>query len=51
MLNENSAPFEVKLNCPNEVTVAAIEEGRAIAYDKSAKGYTNMEDLRTALEV
>ena len=36
---------------PNEVTAAAIEEGRRIASDSSVKGYTNIEDLKAALEV
>ena len=44
-------PFEVKLDIPNETTAAAIAEGRALMQDKNAKGYTNMDDLRTALEV
>ena len=44
-------PFEVKLDIPNETTAAAIAEGRALMQDKNAKGYTNMDDLRAALEV
>ena len=50
-IRENGIPFSLKLNMPNEVTAAAIEEGRRIASDNSVKGYTNMEDLRAALEV
>lgn len=50
-IRENGIPFEVKLNVPNETTVAAIREGRAIAYDRTATGYGNMADLRAALEV
>ncbi len=30
---------------------AAIEEGRRIASDNNVKGYTNMDDLKAALEV
>lgn len=48
-IRENGIPFELKLNIPNEVTAAAIEEGRKLAYDKSAAGYTNMDDLKAAL--
>ena len=50
-IRERGIPFSLKLNVPNEVTAAAIEEGRRIASDSSVKGYTNMEDLKAALEV
>lgn len=47
-IRENGIPFELKLNVPNDVTAAAIEEGRKLAYDKTASGYTNMNDLKVA---
>lgn len=50
-IREHGLPFALKLDEPNEVTAAAIEEGRRIASDSSVKGYTNMDDLRAALEV
>ena len=50
-IRQGGLPFEVKLDIPNETTAAAIAEGRALMRDKNAKGYTNMDDLRTALEV
>ena len=50
-IRENGIPFTLKLDVPNEVTAAAIEEGRRIAADNSVKGYTNINDLKTALEV
>lgn len=46
-IRENGIPFELKLNAPNETTAAAIEEGRKLAYDKTARGYSNMDDLKT----
>ncbi|MBQ8185888.1 MAG: type II toxin-antitoxin system RelB/DinJ family antitoxin [Clostridia bacterium] len=49
-IRENGIPFDLKLNTPNETTAAAIEEGRKLAHDKNAKGYTSMADLRAALE-
>ena len=49
-IRENGIPFSLKLDVPNEVTAAAIEEGRRIAADSSVKGYKNMDDLRAALE-
>lgn len=50
-IRENGIPFNLKLDTPNNATMAAIEEGRRIAHDKSIKGYSNMDDLRKALEV
>ena len=50
-IRENGIPFEVKLKVPNEITVAAIEEGRKIAYDRNINGYKSIEDLKAALEV
>lgn len=50
-IRENGIPFDLKLKTPNEVTMAAIEEGRNIAQNKNVKGYTNMDDLKTALEI
>jgi len=49
-IRENGIPFSLKLDTPNEVTAAAIVEGRRIADDSSVKGYTNMDDLKAALE-
>lgn len=50
-IRENGIPFELKLHTPNQITASAIEEGRSIAYDKSVKGYTNIDELRKALDV
>lgn len=50
-IREKGIPFDLKLNIPNEVTVDAIEEGRRIACDHNIKGYTNIEELKNALEV
>ena len=49
-IRENGIPFALKLDVPNEVTAAAIEEGRRLASDRSVKGYTSMEELKAALE-
>jgi DNA-damage-inducible protein J len=49
-IRENGIPFELKLDVPNSTSANAIAEGRRIAKDTSVKGYTNMEDLRAALE-
>ncbi len=50
VVRENRIPFELKLEKPNEFTVAAIKEGRKIAYDDSINGYSNIDDLMKALE-
>ncbi len=49
-IREQGMPFPVTLGNPNSVTKAAIEEGRRIAKDPTVKGYTNMADLKAALE-
>ena len=49
-IREQGIPFPLTLDTPNSVTRASIEEGRRIAKDPKAKGYTSMADLRAALE-
>lgn len=49
-IREQGIPFALKLNVPNDVTAAAVEEGRRIASDSSVKGYSSMEALKAALE-
>ncbi len=51
MISENEIPVAFKSDVPNETTAAVIEEGRRIASDSSAKGYTDIDDLKSALEV
>lgn len=50
-IRENGIPFEMKLEKPNETTIAAIEEGRRLAKNSSAPRYSNIKDLKAALEV
>ncbi|MFW5676973.1 MAG: type II toxin-antitoxin system RelB/DinJ family antitoxin [Acetivibrio ethanolgignens] len=49
-IRERGIPFDLKLTNPNDLTVAVIEEGRRIARDKNVKGYTDINDLKEALE-
>ncbi len=49
-IRENDIPFSLKLNTPNEITMAAIEEGRRIAADPNVKGYKSLSDLKEALD-
>lgn len=41
---------ETKLDIPNDTTVAAIEEGRKLMSDPAAPRYSNMADLKAALD-
>lgn len=43
-------PFDIKLNTPNEITAAAIAEGKRMMQDRTAKGYHSMEELKAALD-
>lgn len=43
-------PFDLKLDEPNEITKAAIEEERKIMSTPSAPRYSSMDDLKAALE-
>ena len=49
-IRERGIPFELKLDVPNETTIAAIEEGRNMASDPSSPRYSNIDELRDALE-
>ena len=50
-IREHGIPFELKLDVPNEITVAAIEEGKRMMSDPLASRYSSMDDLKSALEV
>lgn len=47
-IREHGIPFELKLDAPNETTVAAIEEGRKLMSDPSALGYSSMDAMKAA---
>ena len=44
-IRERGIPFELKLDVPNETTIAAIEEGRRMASDPSSPRYSNIDEL------
>lgn len=50
-IRENGIPFNLKLDTLNRTTISAIEEGRRIACDNSIESYTNINDLKKALEI
>ena len=50
-IREYGIPFELKLEVPNDITAAAIDEGRKMINDPSAPRYTSLEALKEALEI
>ena len=50
-IREHGIPFELKLEVPNDITAAAIAEGRKMINDPSAPRYTSLETLKEALEI
>lgn len=50
VIRVNGIPFEIKGSIPKQETIGAMEESIAIANGKE-KGYTNIDDLKKALEV
>ena len=43
-------PFSIELPRYNQETLEAMDEGRRISRDPNIKAYSNMEDLKKALE-
>ena len=50
-IREHGIPFELKLDVPNETTVAAIEEGKKMMSNPSTPRYSGMDHLKAALKV
>lgn len=50
-IRENGIPFRLNLNTPNKITAQAIEEGKRILNDKNVESYSNIEDLKKALDI
>ena len=50
-IREHGIPFSLRLEKPNETTIAAIDEGRALLNDTSSPSYSTMTDLKAALGV
>ncbi len=50
-IREHGIPFDLKLDVPNETTIAAIEEGRRLMADPNTPRYSSMDELKAALEV
>ncbi len=50
-IGEHGIPFNLKLNVPNDTTIAAIKEGKKLLNDSTTKGYSSIEDLKKALDI
>lgn len=44
-LREGGIPFAIKMEKPNQETIAAMLEAERIARDPSVKGYTDLDEL------
>ncbi len=50
-IREHGIPFELKLNVPNDTTVAAIEEGKKLLNDPTAPRYSSIDEFKEALDL
>ena len=50
-VRDRRLPFTADLNTYGPETLKAVEEGRRIAHDPDVKGYSDMSELRQALDV
>ena len=48
-LRTRSIPFQITMDTPNAVTLAAMEEARKLASDSNAKTYARVEDALAEL--
>ena len=49
-IRENGIPFELKLDVPNDTTLAAIKEEKELSNDPNTKKYSSIDELKAALE-
>ncbi len=49
-IREHGIPLNLKLDVPNDKTIAAIKEGKKLLNDSTKPGYSNIEDLKKALD-
>lgn len=49
-LRTRSIPFQITMDTPNAVTLAAMEEARNLASDPNAKAYASVEDALAELK-
>ncbi len=49
-IRKRGLPFDLLLDAPNETTIAAMEEGKRLLSDPAAPKFSDMEDLKAALD-
>lgn len=49
-IREHGIPFDLKLEVPNDITEAAIKEGKKLLNDDTAKRYTDMDSFKSSLK-
>ncbi len=49
-IREHGIPFDLKLDVPNETTIAAIEEGRRLMADPNTPRYSSMDEFKAKLK-
>ena len=49
-IRKHGIPFDLFLDVPNETTIAAIEEGKRLLNAPDSPKYSNMKDLKAALD-
>ena len=49
-LRTRSIPFQITMDTPNAITLAAMEEARQLAKDPNVKTYANVEDALAELK-
>ena len=49
-IRKRGLPFDLLLDVPNGTTVTAMEEGKRLLRDPAAPKFSNMEDLKAALD-
>lgn len=50
-IREHGIPFELKVDVVNDITINAIEEGRKMISDPSSAKFSNIDDLKSALDL
>lgn len=50
-IREKGIPFPLQLKTPEDITRAAIEEGRQMMNDPHATGYKDMASFKKALDI
>jgi DNA-damage-inducible protein J len=49
-IRKRGIPFDLLLDAPNENTIAAMEDGKGLLSDLAAPKFSDMEDLKAALD-